>query len=88
MTLLVKSRPNTWPTPKRFPFFVAVATKDHSKTSCICVTILTHGDKGGEVHAADRPYLLTDVIAIFEKQRSLVNKPKLFFVQVRLAKDI
>nr|AEK20822.1 caspase-3 [Mamestra brassicae] len=59
----------------------AIATQDHSKTSCICVTILTHGDKGGEVHAADRPYLLTDVIAIFEKQRSLVNKPKLFFVQ-------
>ncbi|KAJ8729670.1 hypothetical protein PYW08_001251 [Mythimna loreyi] len=59
----------------------AIATQDHSKTSCICVTILTHGDKGGEVHAADRPYLLTDIIAIFEKQRSLVNKPKLFFVQ-------
>lgn len=59
----------------------AIAAKDHTKTSCICVTILTHGDKGGEVHAADRPYLLTDVIAIFEKQKSLVNKPKLFFVQ-------
>ncbi|KAJ8726106.1 hypothetical protein PYW07_000804 [Mythimna separata] len=59
----------------------AIATQDHSKTSCICVTILTHGDSGGEVHAADRPYLLTDIIAIFEKQISLVNKPKLFFVQ-------
>nr|AEK20823.1 caspase-3 [Spodoptera exigua] len=59
----------------------AIASKDHSKTSCICITILTHGDKGGEVHAADRPYLLTDIMAIFEKQLSLVNKPKLFFVQ-------
>ncbi|KAF9411057.1 hypothetical protein HW555_010040 [Spodoptera exigua] len=26
----------------------AIASKDHSKTSCICITILTHGDKGGE----------------------------------------
>nr|AEK20819.1 caspase-3 [Helicoverpa armigera] len=59
----------------------AIATKDHSRTSCMCVTILSHGDKGGEVHAADRPYLLTDVFTIFEKQPGLVNKPKLFFVQ-------
>ncbi|XP_026745566.1 caspase-like, partial [Trichoplusia ni] len=59
----------------------AIATQDHSKTSCICVAILTHGDKGGELHAADRPYLLSDVMNIFEKQPSLVNKPKLFFVQ-------
>ncbi|KAJ8726104.1 hypothetical protein PYW07_000802 [Mythimna separata] len=26
----------------------AIATQDHSKTSCICVTILTYGDSGGE----------------------------------------
>lgn len=59
----------------------AVATRDHTKTACICITILTHGDKGGELHASDRPYLLSDIITIFEKQRSLINKPKLFFVQ-------
>ncbi|XP_075991933.1 caspase drICE-like [Anticarsia gemmatalis] len=58
-----------------------LAKRGHRNTSCICIAILTHGDKGGEVQAADKPYLLSDIQGIFESQIDLVNKPKLFFVQ-------
>lgn len=44
---------------------------------------MTHGEKGGELFAADRPYLLKDITNMFEGGHvSLVNKPKLFFIQV------
>ncbi|KAJ8726103.1 hypothetical protein PYW07_000801 [Mythimna separata] len=59
----------------------SIASLDHSRTSCICITILTHGDKGGKVFAADQPYKLSEVMDIFGKQATLINKPKLFFVQ-------
>ncbi|CAB3248193.1 unnamed protein product [Arctia plantaginis] len=58
-----------------------VASKGHADTSCLFITILTHGDKGGELHAADRPYLLSDVLTIFEMEPTLVNKPKVFLIQ-------
>ncbi|KAJ8729674.1 hypothetical protein PYW08_001255 [Mythimna loreyi] len=62
-------------------YLTAIASVDHSRTSCICVTILTHGDKGGKVFAADQSYQLSEVMDIFGKQTSLINKPKLYFVQ-------
>ncbi|KAJ8729669.1 hypothetical protein PYW08_001250 [Mythimna loreyi] len=56
-------------------------TLDRTRTSCVCITILTHGDKGGKVFAADQPYQLSEVMDIFGKHVNLINKPKLFFVQ-------
>ncbi|XP_075991935.1 caspase-1-like isoform X2 [Anticarsia gemmatalis] len=58
-----------------------LAAIDHRNTSCICITILTHGDTGGELKAANKPYLLSDILHVFESSPGLVNKPKLFFVQ-------
>ncbi|CAH0749235.1 unnamed protein product [Diatraea saccharalis] len=59
-----------------------IANMDHSKTSCLVVVILTHGDKKGVVYAADRGYLLKDVTSLLETgDIGLVNKPKIFFVQ-------
>ncbi|RVE50314.1 hypothetical protein evm_004980 [Chilo suppressalis] len=60
----------------------AIANLDHTKTSCLVVVILTHGDTEGVVYAADRGYLLKDVTSILEAGHiGLVNKPKLFFIQ-------
>ncbi|KAL0848894.1 hypothetical protein ABMA28_013296 [Loxostege sticticalis] len=59
-----------------------ICQQDHSRTSCLAVAIMTHGEKGGELFAADRPYLLKDITNMFEGGHvSLVNKPKLFFIQ-------
>ncbi|KAJ8726105.1 hypothetical protein PYW07_000803 [Mythimna separata] len=66
---------------KIIEYLTAIASLDHTRTSCICVTILTHGDKGGKILAADRSYQLSEVMDIFGKQKTLINKPKLFFVQ-------
>ncbi|KAJ0181601.1 hypothetical protein K1T71_002323 [Dendrolimus kikuchii] len=55
---------------------------NHSETSCVCVVILSHGGKGGELYAADRPYQLQKLIELFEiGDPGLVTKPKLFLVQ-------
>ncbi|XP_028038406.1 caspase-like [Bombyx mandarina] len=55
--------------------------RDHSKTSCVIVTILTHGDSG-EVFAADQPYKISDLTNMIENaHHTLVGKPKIFFVQ-------
>lgn len=55
--------------------------RDHSKTSCVIVTILTHGDSG-EVFAADQPYKISDLTNMIENaHHTLVGKPKIFFIQ-------
>ncbi|CAK1603521.1 unnamed protein product [Parnassius mnemosyne] len=59
-----------------------ISRMDHTTTSCLCIVILTHGDKGGSLFAADRPYQFTDITKMLENgDKSLVNKPKLFFIQ-------
>ncbi|XP_063838983.1 caspase-1-like [Ostrinia nubilalis] len=59
-----------------------ISKQDHSLTSCLAVAIMTHGDKNGELFAADRPYQLKDITNMFEGgDASLVNKPKIFFIQ-------
>ncbi|CAH2105007.1 unnamed protein product [Euphydryas editha] len=56
--------------------------KDHKSTSCVCFAFLTHGEKGGDLFAADRPYQFRDVTLIVENGHpSLAGKPKIFFVQ-------
>nr|ABC94941.1 ICE-2 [Bombyx mori] len=55
--------------------------RDHSKTSCVIVTTLTHGDSG-EVFAADQPYKISDLTNMIENaHHTLVGKPKIFFIQ-------
>lgn len=51
------------------------------RVSCVCVAILTHGEKGGQIRAADQVYKLSEVMDIFGKEPELTNKPKLYFVQ-------
>ncbi|CAH0726289.1 unnamed protein product, partial [Brenthis ino] len=59
-----------------------ISQKDHKSTSCLCFVFLTHGDRGGELFAADRPYLFTEVTVLLEHgDAGLVGKPKLFFIQ-------
>ncbi|XP_014362694.2 caspase-3 [Papilio machaon] len=59
-----------------------ISRMDHTMTSCLCFAILTHGDKGGQLFASDRPYQFSDVTKMLENgDKSLVNKPKLFFIQ-------
>lgn len=56
---------------------------DHSGTSCVVVAIMTHGNNGGVLAAADQPYRFSEVSDMMQNGHpSLVGKPKLFFVQV------
>lgn len=64
----------------------SVSKQDHKITSCLCFAFLTHGHKGGELFAADRPYPFKDVTTLIENSHpSLVGKPKIFIVQVRIS---
>ncbi|XP_059059451.1 caspase-like [Achroia grisella] len=53
---------------------------DHGSTSCICVAILSHGDKNGHIYAADKPYSLQKFMSQFENPK-LATIPRLFFIQ-------
>lgn len=65
---------------------MSVSREDHKTTACLCVAFLTHGERGGELLAADRPYALSDVTALLERgHAALVGKPKILFLQVRVA---
>lgn len=63
-------------------FSIPVCKADHKNTSCVAITILTHGERGGEVCAADRPYPVNDIMAMIQRAPGLAGKPKLLFVQV------
>nr|XP_026488778.1 caspase-1-like [Vanessa tameamea] len=61
---------------------MALSKEDHKATSCLCFAFLSHGEKGGDLFAADRPYQLREVTVMLEHgHSSLVGKPKLFFIQ-------
>ncbi|XP_039764687.1 caspase-like isoform X2 [Pararge aegeria] len=61
---------------------IEISKQDHKETSCLCFAFLTHGLKGGDLFAADRPYQFKDVTILLENGHpSLVGKPKLFFIQ-------
>ncbi|GAB0099569.1 hypothetical protein DMENIID0001_154520 [Sergentomyia squamirostris] len=50
--------------------------------SCLIFCILSHGDDGNQIHAADQPYNLDeDVIKPIIENKSLRGKPKIFIVQ-------
>ncbi|XP_026748318.2 caspase [Galleria mellonella] len=65
----------------------AFIDRDHSNTSCICITFLTHGNNQGDLYAADRPFSLQNLTKLFEDKR-LATIPKLFFIQACRGDDV
>ena len=57
--------------------------EDHSDADCIFVAVMTHGDLG-TLCASDKRYNANMIWSNFtaDKCKSLVGKPKLFFIQV------
>ncbi|XP_037827644.1 caspase-3-like [Lucilia sericata] len=58
------------------------AQEDHSNNDCLVVTVMSHGSEG-RIYARDISYPVERLWNSFlgEKCRSLINKPKLFFIQ-------
>lgn len=59
-------------------------TEDHQRYSAFVLILLSHGDKGGVVYCSDgAPITLKKISEFFTASNcpSLINKPKLFFVQ-------
>ncbi|XP_037827643.1 caspase-3-like [Lucilia sericata] len=58
------------------------AQEDHSNNDCLIVTVMSHGMEG-KVYARDMSYPVERLWNPFlgENCRSLINKPKLFFIQ-------
>lgn len=58
------------------------AAKDHSSADCLLVAVMTHGDPG-ILHCRDTVYRTQELWLHFtgDKCRSLIGKPKLFFIQ-------
>ncbi|XP_055852221.1 caspase-1 [Episyrphus balteatus] len=59
-----------------------VAREDHSKNDCLVVVVMSHGVEG-KVYAKDMTYPVERLWTPFlgENCKSLINKPKLFFIQ-------
>ncbi|CAO1421113.1 unnamed protein product, partial [Diamesa tonsa] len=60
-----------------------VSKQDHSKSDCLWVTVMSHGGKNGKIYSTDEHYQVEELWKNFlgEKCKSLVGKPKLFFIQ-------
>lgn len=59
-------------------------TEDHQRYSAFVLILLSHGDKGGVVYCSDgAPITIKKISEFFTAANcpSLINKPKLFFVQ-------
>lgn len=61
----------------------SVSKVDHTDNDCFVIVIMTHGEKG-VLWAQDKKYPVEELWEPFlgDKCKSLVGKPKLFFVQV------
>ena len=57
------------------------SNKDYSQVSCFIMFIMSHGEKGTILASDNSSIYLTEFIDPFKTNRSLINKPKLFFVQ-------
>ncbi|XP_060649836.1 caspase-3 [Drosophila nasuta] len=59
-----------------------VATEDHSQNDCFALVVMSHGSEG-KVYAKDMSYPVERLWNPFlgDSCKSLVNKPKLFFIQ-------
>jgi hypothetical protein len=51
---------------------------------CLVVFVLTHGSESERIYAKDREYFVKELVEPFTGKNciQLVNKPKLFFIQV------
>ncbi|XP_017794867.1 PREDICTED: caspase-1-like isoform X2 [Habropoda laboriosa] len=56
---------------------------NHKDCDCICIFILTHGERGGRLYAKDASYPFLAIWRPFTADNcpSLFGKPKLFFIQ-------
>lgn len=65
-------------------FLFQVAGEDHSKNDCFVVVVMSHGLEG-KIFAKDMSYPVERLWNPFlgENCKTLINKPKLFFIQVR-----
>ncbi|XP_074102155.1 caspase-1-like isoform X2 [Cotesia typhae] len=59
-----------------------VADMDHTQHNCLLIVVMTHGDLG-ILYAYDKMYHANDIWSFFTPENcpSLVDKPKLFFIQ-------
>jgi len=66
---------------------ISEACRDHSNEDCLAVIMLTHGESD-ELYAYDIPYTVKEIWEPFTPSncRTLAGKPKLFFIQVILAR--
>ena len=58
-----------------------LAKRDYTKVGCVFVFIMSHGEMGTIFTTDCQKIFLEDFFAPFEKCLSLINKPKLFFIQ-------
>ncbi|XP_026669344.1 caspase-1-like [Ceratina calcarata] len=58
-----------------------LCTEDYTDANCICIFILSHGSTAERIEAKDTSYCFSEIWEPFLKCRTLVGKPKLFFVQ-------
>lgn len=58
-----------------------LAEKDHSLMDAFACCILSHGEKGSVLGIDGKPVLIRELTQPFAECHTLVNKPKLFFVQ-------
>ena len=60
-----------------------MSKEDHSNNDCLLVAVMSHGTNDGEIHAADYKYPIQELWEKFlgDNCRSLMGKPKLFFIQ-------
>ncbi|XP_055381422.1 caspase-8-like [Condylostylus longicornis] len=59
-----------------------VSEEDHSKNDCLLIVVMSHGISG-QIYAEDMTYPVEKLWTPFlgENCKSLINKPKLFFIQ-------
>ena len=57
-----------------------MASLDHSDCDCFACVILSHGEEG-VIYGTNGTVKMEDLVAPFRQCRTLVGKPKLFFIQ-------
>ena len=61
----------------------SVTAEDYADCGCLIVCVMSHGEQG-LVFARDRHYETKTLWTRFERVKSLLGKPKLFFIQVSI----
>lgn len=71
-------------------FLSTVASMNHSKNDCFVLVVLTHDEKNGQLRASDGYFYAKHLFDSFmsSNSKTLVGKPKLFFVQACQGKKL